>query len=115
MNFLYCSTVSQTQTKLASTWLSESLQLLMMNLVIHVGNIFKGFHSLVIYRSEMLTTYILITTLLPLVIVDTTSTASFTSVSAGISPPLQKLNGCMDLAVVILVTVLSDTKEDKSL
>ena len=28
---------------------------------------------------------------------------------------LQKLNGCFDLAVVILVAVLSDTKEDKSL
>ena len=28
---------------------------------------------------------------------------------------LQKLNGCFDLAVVILVAVLSDSKEDKSL
>ena len=27
----------------------------------------------------------------------------------------QKLNGCFDLAVVILAGVLSDTKEDKSL
>ena len=30
-------------------------------------------------------------------------------------PTLQKLNGCFDLAVVILVAVLSDTKEYKSL
>ena len=28
---------------------------------------------------------------------------------------LQKLNGCFDLAVVIVVAVLSDAKEDKSL
>ena len=39
------------------------------------------------------------------------SISNQSAVKTTILPPLQKLNGCFDLAVVILVVVLSDTQD----